>query len=81
LYKMAEIARPRTFRNGDVQVDACPGEEGLILSVGRTSLWVNMVEALDVARALARALEHHARADGEHEPDAALARLLPIRRG
>jgi hypothetical protein len=40
-----------------------------------------MVEALDVARALARALEHHARADGEHEPDAALARLLPIRRG
>jgi hypothetical protein len=63
---MAEIAR--TFKNGDVQVDACPGEEGLILSVGRTSLWVNMGEALDVARALARALEHHACGGGKLDP-------------
>lgn len=44
-------------RVGTAQVDVCPGDAGFILSVGRVSVWLNLSDALDVAQALARALE------------------------
>ena len=75
------VSGRRTFRNGVAQVDVCPGDVGLILSIGRVSLWVNTDEALDAARALARALEHHASAPEASEPDhgAADGVLPPVR--
>ena len=79
------ISGKRTFRNGVAQVDVCPGEVGLILSIGRVSLWVNTDEALDAARALARALEDLVSAAAASELDEAAAdgalRLRLIRNG
>jgi hypothetical protein len=79
------ISGRRTFRNGVAQVDVCPGEVGFILSIGRVSLWVNTDEALDAARALARALEHRTGASATGEPDETAADgaipRFPIREG
>jgi hypothetical protein len=80
------VSGKRTFRNGVAQVDVCPGEVGLILSIGRVSLWVNTDEALDAARALARALEHLTAAGASPAPDepaidGVLAPPFPIREG
>jgi hypothetical protein len=79
------VSGKRTFRNGVAQVDVCPGDVGLILSIGRVSLWVNTDEALDAARALARALEHQANAEAAPESDEAAAGdvvpRFPIREG
>jgi hypothetical protein len=50
--------RRRSFRIGAAQVDVCPEDAGFILSVGRVSVWLNTSDALDVAQAIARALEH-----------------------
>jgi len=78
------ISGKKTFRNGVAQVDVCPGEVGFILSIGRVSLWVNTDEALDAARALARALEHQAGSAPEQSDEAAVDgvfSLRPIREG
>jgi hypothetical protein len=51
-------SRRGTFRIGAAQVDVCPEDAGFILSIGRVSVWLNTSDALDVAQAIARALEH-----------------------
>jgi hypothetical protein len=80
------ISGKRTFRNGSAQVDVCPDDAGLILSIGRVSVWVNTAEAVDAAQALARALEHVTAAGAagaldEPATDSALVPRLPIRDG
>jgi hypothetical protein len=51
----------RVLRRGVTQVDTCPGETGLILSVGPLSLWLKRADALDVVELLAQALAQQAR--------------------
>jgi hypothetical protein len=46
----------RTIVGRDAQVDVCPADGGMVVSVGRTALWLDRRDAEDLVETLERAL-------------------------
>jgi hypothetical protein len=46
----------RTVVGRDAQVDLCPSEGGMVVSIGRTSIWLDRGEAEDLVATLEQAL-------------------------
>jgi len=75
---MKRRSAKRTVVGRDAQVDFCPPEGGMVVSIGRTSIWLARGEAEDLVATLEQALllavrEERANADSSPEREAVRA--------